>query len=146
MILPQPATLEPRGDAFTLTSVTVVQASGDALPQARQLAAYLRPATGLALELVARSDGPHLALELDPALDLGPEGYRLEVTHERVRLQATEPAGLFYAVQSLRQLLPPAIFSSGLVTDTPWTIPGVFIEDRPRFGWRGAMLDCARHF
>lgn len=155
MIIPHPATLSERGGAFTLTLSTVIQASGDAFPQAQGLAHCLRPATGFALELTEMSTElsrqpstePRIELNLAPALEaLGPEGYRLEVSSERVLLGAATPAGPFYAVQSLRQLLPPTIFSPATVPDTTWTIPGVVIEDRPRFAWRGAMLDCAQHF
>jgi hexosaminidase len=88
-----------------------------------------------------------ITLRRDPALRrLGPEGYTLDVSGAGVRLRAAEPAGLFYAVQTLRQLLPPEILRSATVHDVAWTIPAVSIEDEPRFAWRGSHLDVGRHF
>jgi hexosaminidase len=67
------------------------------------------------------------------------------VTKASVRLEAGSPEGLFRGVQTLRQLLPPAI-ESPTVKPGPWTMPGVEVADSPRFAWRGTMLDVARHF
>ena len=78
---------------------------------------------------------------------LGKEGYRLEVTPHGVVIRAPQPAGLFYGVQTLRQLLPAETFGSTKVfTDEPFAIPCVQVEDYPRFGWRGMHLDVSRHF
>jgi hexosaminidase len=72
-------------------------------------------------------------------MGLGEEGYALSITADAVTLRADGPAGLFYGVQTLRQMLPspPAETVS---------LPAVTIRDVPRFPWRGAMLDVARHF
>lgn len=77
--------------------------------------------------------------------DLGGEGYRLDVTGIGVRITAVTAAGLFHGVQTLRQLLPAAVESAAPVTER-WVVPGGTIVDRPRFAYRGAMLDVARHF
>ncbi len=63
-----------------------------------------------------------------------------------VTIRAAAPAGLFYGIQTLRQLLPPAIFSKQKVEGVPWTVPCVRITDHPRFAWRGLLIDPARHF
>jgi hexosaminidase len=63
-----------------------------------------------------------------------------------VAIRAARPAGAFYALQTLRQLLPAAIFRQAKVAAAAWTIPAVSIEDYPRFGWRGMHLDVGRHF
>ncbi|WP_414685526.1 beta-N-acetylhexosaminidase [Micromonospora robiginosa] len=76
---------------------------------------------------------------------LGDEGYRLDVTATGVRITAVTPAGLFHGTQTLRQLLPAAIESATPVAER-WVLPGGTIVDRPRFAYRGAMLDVARHF
>ena len=77
---------------------------------------------------------------------LGKEGYTLDVTPTAVAIQANSPAGLFYAAQSLLQLLPKEIESKTAVQNINWTIPAVRITDFPRFGWRGLMFDVSRHF
>lgn len=98
-------------------------------------------------EVAAAAQDAPITLLLHPHTlpDLGPEGYRLSVTPEGVRITAAEPAGLFYGTQTLRQLLPASVEYSG-ARPRPLPVPLAEIEDRPRFGWRGAMLDVARHF
>lgn len=76
---------------------------------------------------------------------LGDEGYKLWVKADSVTLEAYQPAGLFRGVQTIRQLLPPSIESS-TVQPCKWEMTVVSIRDYPRFEWRGAMLDVARHF
>jgi hexosaminidase len=77
---------------------------------------------------------------------LGAEGYELSVTTNGVVIRAPESAGLFYGVQSLLQLLPTKVFAPKKTGDVKWEIPCVEIRDRPRFAWRGMMLDVSRHF
>jgi hexosaminidase len=80
-----------------------------------------------------------------PNAQLGNEGYTLDVTGEAIKMIANKPVGLFYAIQSLRQMMPPQAenkeFSMGM-----FPIMGCKITDYPRFGWRGLMLDVSRHF
>ena len=86
--------------------------------------------------------------------DLGGEGYQLTVAPDGVTIAANRPAGLFYGVQTLRQLLPAALERDAsqvgnlrqVANFDGHTIPTVVIRDRPRFPWRGMMLDVARHF
>ena len=87
-------------------------------------------------------------LRLDGPADLGAEGYELLISADSIRLAAAAPAGLFHGVQTLRQLLPHGIEAqlSAQRTATAWTVSPGRITDRPRFAWRGAMLDVARHF
>jgi hexosaminidase len=77
---------------------------------------------------------------------LGSEGYHLSVTTSHITIRANQPAGLFYGVQTLLQLLPKEIESKTLVKDVHWQIPSVEITDYPKLGWRGLMFDVARHF
>ena len=74
------------------------------------------------------------------------EGYRLKVNSAGVTLTAKKPAGIFYGVQTLLQLFPPEIQRKLPADRKEWNIPAVTIEDSPRFGWRGLMLDVSRHF
>jgi beta-glucosidase len=149
-IVPLPAKIERGRGSFTLGGATPVVADASLRPQAHQLAAMLRPATGFALpvRIGASPRGPHLALRLDSQLarTLGPEGYRLTATSRAVTISAGAAAGVFYGMQSLRQLLPAAIFEDAPVRGMRWVVPAVTIEDVPRFSWRGAHLDVSRHF
>lgn len=80
----------------------------------------------------------------DPAL--GNEGYQLISDVKGVQISANKPAGLFYGIQTLLQLLPKEIESTQAVSGVVWKVPYANITDTPRFAWRGMMLDVARHF
>ncbi|WP_435822874.1 beta-N-acetylhexosaminidase [Micromonospora arborensis] len=146
---PQQVRPDPTED-WVLPAEAVIVASADpaALAVATHLAELLRPATGYPLPVTDTAtpdpaDG--IALVLDETADLGAEGYRLDIKTNGVRVTAGTATGLFYGVQTLRQLLPPAIESPTPVT-AHWALPGGTITDAPRFPYRGAMLDVARHF
>jgi hexosaminidase len=148
-IIPQPVSLKPLAGEFTLTSRTVIWTDHATEGLGHRLAAYLEPATGfsLAVRVGAANTGNRIVLALDGKLTrLAPEGYTLEVAPGRVFVRAPEPAGVFYGIQTIRQLLPPQIFREARVDDTKWAMPAVRIEDMPRFQWRGLHLDAGRHF
>ena len=148
-IIPLPTTLEPGTGAFTLTSSTVIAVDVGLEPQGQQLAAWLAPATGFNLRVRAGAgSGSHIALRLDRSLAgvLGSEGYRLRADPRRITITAAAPAGVFYGLQTLRQMLPARIFEAAAVNGTEWRVPAVSIEDVPRFTWRGSHLDVSRHF
>ncbi|MBP2648105.1 MAG: Beta-N-acetylhexosaminidase [Gemmatimonadetes bacterium] len=133
---------------FTLTGSTVVVASPGseaAADVARYLAATFGAATGFALPPGPDSAASTIVLALGGAPALGNEGYDLTVTERGVRIEAPAAAGLFYGVQTLRQLLPPAIERPERQR-ARWTIATGVIRDYPRYAWRGAMLDVSRHF
>ena len=77
---------------------------------------------------------------------LGQEGYRLSVKQNGILISANKPAGLFYGLQTLWQLMPREIDSKTKVNDVAWQVPTVEIIDYPRFVWRGLMFDVSRHF
>lgn len=146
-LIPQPVSVTATGERFTLAAAMPVTFSPNT-PELRAIASYLadtlRPATGYALP-VQPGHGPlHLTTEgSDPTS--GPEGYTLTITPDAVTLVATQPAGLFWGGQTVRQLLPETI-EANTPQPGPWSIPTGTIRDYPRFGWRGLMLDVARHF
>ena len=155
MLIPKPAKLVRCQGSYTLDPHTVLVIEPDRA-EIGEIGAYLqdrlRPATGFPLELARATSTEDtvapIRLILSPALSsLGQGGYRLEVTPEAVELAAAEPAGLFAGVQTLCQLFPPEIESSRLVAgNVAWSVPCVEVEDKPRFPWRGTLLDCSRHF
>ena len=77
---------------------------------------------------------------------IGGEGYILDISSKSISVKANSNAGFFYAMQSLKQLMPVSFFSKRKVKIGEWRIPVVQIVDQPAFGWRGYMLDVSRHF
>jgi hexosaminidase len=149
-VIPVPVSIHPApGENFVISPASVIVVSGcDAPPSAATwLAAMLRRGTGYAIPIVPGTESPHSSITLsvgDAGASLGDEGYRLTVSAAGVGLRANTDAGLFHGVQTLRQLLPPEIEVGG--HGVQWVVPGGEITDHPRYRWRGAMLDVARHF
>jgi hexosaminidase len=151
-LVPKPVAATASGGAFCLVAsseVRVDAGNAEVLAVGQALAARLRPATGFALPVnVADDTAPPRAIVLTltgPDAALGSEGYQLTITSDQVKIAAVQPAGLFHGFQTLRQLLPAAIERTS-VQSGPWAVATGIIRDYPRFGWRGAMLDVARHF
>ena len=152
LIVPRPLSMTPGRGRYVLTRQTRIVAPGSpsALVVARDLAGYLRPATGYPLPVVtgapAAGDitlvlGSQAGLRTDPY----GEAYRIDVTPAGARLAAETAHGLYDAVQTFRQALPPWI-SGRWRRPGPWPVPAVRITDHPRYGYRGVMLDIARHY
>ena len=148
-IIPQPAKMERVSGSFQIAPETLVVADERSSNTARQLIQWLKPAMGFELKL---SDEPGSAkstirlTEDAKCISLGAEGYQLKVSPDGIQINAASQAGLFYGIQSLRQLLPPQIFAAGPSAEKSWSVPCVLIEDKPRFAWRGFMLDCGHAF
>jgi hexosaminidase len=142
VVVPAPVSTTGNGATFTLPPSASV--SSDTADVAAYLAGVLRASTGYAVPVV--SSGGTIALSLSGApASVGAQGYQLTVTGTNVVVQANQPAGLFAGVQTLLQLMPPGVESRTVVAG-PWTVPGGTVVDYPRFLYRGAMLDVARHF
>ncbi len=153
-VIPAPTSISlQRAGTFTITGTTPVVVASDASANVvaigRQLATML--GSGADREprrLAARAAAPEgaLSLELNPSLaGTGAEGYTLQVRSSGVRIVARAPVGLFYGMQTLRQLLPASVENRAAIGRT-LTLPLGDITDTPRYTWRGSMLDVARHF
>ena len=135
-VIPRPAQLKLLpGEPFTLPAAPTISADPALAPVGDYLAESISASTHDIVNLADGGSDAAIALEFDPAL--AEEAYTLRATEDGIRISAGAPAGAFWAVQTLRQLLSPA---------APWTVPAVDIEDSPRFAYRAAMLDVARHF
>jgi len=149
-LVPRPVRLEPRVGSFKLNPSTPIRLP-DGQPALRALADTLigriSRAGGPRLTVTAGSSGNPVVFTLLQDTLLGPEGYRLDIRPDRMTIEAARPAGLFYALQSLYQLLPAAVFGGTLTAPADdWSVPACLIEDRPRYAYRGLHLDVARHF
>ncbi|MFG3406082.1 beta-N-acetylhexosaminidase [Streptomyces sp. NPDC048142] len=143
-LIPAPRTLTPAPSGpYALNRATPLSAAPGTEGVARWLRTTLGPATGLPL---TEGTGDHgIVLTLDG--ELAPEAYRLAVDADAVRITGGSAAGVFRGAQTLRQLLGPDAFRRApLAPGRAWEVPAVVVEDEPRFGWRGLMLDVSRHF
>lgn len=151
-IVPEPVQLVLGKGEFVLDKQTVIVVPpGDAELNrlAQTLVGLLAPGTGYTLKINSQTkpSGKHIRLSLTNSLQgvKGDEGYKLNVVPNSVTITALNAAGIFYGLQTLRQLLPATIENSSVQTSS-WAIPAVSITDYPRFKWRGLLLDVSRHF
>ncbi|WP_370419483.1 beta-N-acetylhexosaminidase [Streptomyces sp. QH1-20] len=142
-------TLPGGGVGYVIDEDTEIDAGPGTERVARWLRATVGAATGLPLAPHG-GDANRIMLRILPELaeEHGShEAYRIVVDGYLVVIDGASETGLFWGAQTLRQLLGPAAFRRAPVTArTEWQLPAVRIEDAPRFAWRGAMLDVARHF
>ncbi len=142
-LIPKPTSITITNGVFVLNANTKISfnpAQAELMPIAEKLVAALQATNNLTLEIAQETAAQgNILLELNKDASLGAEGYVLTITPDAIALQANQPAGIFYGVQTLRQLVPPKPAEQIV-------IPAGTIRDVPRFAWRGAMLDVARHF
>jgi hexosaminidase len=155
-LVPRPQSVATTGGWFELSDpVRIVVASPD--ERADEIASFLarvvRERTGFEVRL-ARGGADRIARAADAVtivLGLGleaadPEAYALRVTRDEITIVGAGSEGLLWGVQTFRQLLPPEFEDADGERWASWPIPAVEIEDAPRFGWRGSLMDVARHF
>jgi len=150
-VIPRPTVLTPHIGVFVLTASTVVYTDPAFLDVAHRFARDIAGPTGFDLRVHSTSTTAGAAssirlVRVAPRVALGAEGYRLDVASAGIVVRAATAAGAFYALETLKQLLPPAIYRVAPIANVRWRAAAVHIEDAPRFEWRGAHLDAARHF
>jgi len=144
-IIPRPVSVVPGNGSFTLTEKTAIVSGEGTRPEANYLADILANAFGEKPDIKTKGEGIELKLNVAMKDSLDAEGYLLTVESKRIVIEAATRAGIFYGIQSLRQLLPPA-FEFHPDKGKTAAVPVVAIADKPRFAWRGFMLDVSRHF
>jgi len=152
-VIPEPVSIEAGTGNFRLSKATKIEISStnaDVKRVADSLSKKIFVASGFHVPVsfvnkVSATPGIiHLSLINDAVI--GKEGYKLNVTPQTITISADAPAGLFYGVQTLYQLLPSEIESKTVANNINWTAPVCSITDYPRFEWRGLMFDVSRHF
>ena len=147
-IVPKPNQILPQEGRFELNNKVCLVVPSDA-PEVKSiadsLAEQLKLTAGISLKEAESADGK-TAISFVVQEGMPKEGYKLSVTPSLITLTASQPNGFFYGVQTLYQLLPPAVYGNQLDKKANWSVPAVEIEDSPRFVHRGLMLDVCRHY
>lgn len=140
-VIPQPNTINYLDGTFTITENTTINTADieEAKSIAKTLQAFIESRFGLHLEITNTTTNNSIALQLSDAIS-EKEEYHLEVNKSGIQLQGNSHQGLFYGVQTLKQLLTPQAIVKKPILNF------VSIKDAPEFGWRGMMLDVSRHF
>lgn len=142
--IPKPVSVTSTGEIFILKSSTAVFVQEGLEQTGQYLADELNKITGLSLKVETVTETPSNGIYLfvsGEAGELGMEGYELNISKKQITVSAGNPAGCFYAVQTLLQTLPVKVNPG-----EPAEIATGSVSDFPEYAFRGAMLDVARHF
>lgn len=143
-IVPVPLSMEKGTGSFTFGPNTVITVpTEEQKPVAGLFASLFTRSAGFTPKVQVGTEGD-VCLELDK--NLPEDAYEMQVSSGQIRVKASDSKGLFYGLQNLRLLLPPAIESSTAQDTVEWTVPEMTVKDAPRFGYRGFMLDVSRYF
>ncbi len=149
-IIPKPKSIILSEGTFKLNADTKIFYKKEAKQIAEYLFDIINASTGFDLRVIEwnnKVEDNSIIISLsNSSKNTGTESYTLVVNSNNVMIEAAELNGLFYGVQTLRQLLPNEIESKVKVENVKWIIPNVVILDEPEFLWRGLNLDCCRHF
>ncbi|MBR5203859.1 MAG: family 20 glycosylhydrolase [Bacteroidaceae bacterium] len=143
-LIPYPVNIEEKEGCFVFTDKTVVVVEDEDLKAVTEdFLSLFSQSAGFTPKLKKGKKG-NMHIQKDGSLQ--EEAYVLEVNPENIWIKASGVKGAFYALQTLRQLLPSEIESGSLKEGVAWQVPSVSIKDEPRFGYRGLMVDVARRF
>lgn len=144
-VIPQPVKIEKESGEFILNTQTTIKVDKENREIGLQLQKMLSVPTGYSFKIKQNADANFIRLVIDKQV-IAPEGYELVVKSNYILLKASTTKGLFYACQTLRQLLPPEIYKTTKSVNQTWKVSAVDIIDYPRFEWRGMLLDVSRNF
>ncbi len=144
-IIPQPTEMTRKNGRFLLDSTTQILCSSNLMGEAAFLSDLITGAAGKGLGIsFSGSEKGNILLQIDPTIEYA-EGYQLSITPNGIVVSGKTSVGVFYGIQSLRQLLPAEIENNGMAQKN-WSLPAVEISDNPRYAYRGMHLDVGRHF
>ena len=139
-IIPAPQNIETKSGVFVLDNTTSIQAESSASNEVDYLKHMLKEIADVEIETTSESTHA-IQLELSDEVK-AEEGYSLDIQYDAIKIKAKTTKGLFYGVETLRQLVQEVVIDSKSYT----VIPALSIEDEPRFAYRGMMLDTGRYF
>jgi hexosaminidase len=142
-LIPYPNQLVMGSGSFTITAKTTIVTTKEFGSEALELNNILKKGLGKPL-LLSKVNKPHAIKLVYDAGITEPEAYTLSITQSEVVIRAKNGAGVFHAVETIRQLLPVSV-ETGMV-HKQLTLPVVAIQDQPAYEWRGMHLDVSRHF
>ena len=143
-LVPQPLSVSPEDGAFVMRKGLSVCASDDMTFEREYLKEHLENI--FAFEIPVNEVPVYNGIVLMLTEGMESEAYRLNVKEDRVLIEASDCAGIFYGIQTLLQMMPSAVYGGDSPELTGWTLDGVTVEDSPRYAYRGAMLDVSRTF
>lgn len=153
-VIPLPISYSFTNEEFRFnetTGILIDKSNVEIFSIAAYLSRVIQKSTARSLEIIDQTDGSthsnliHLFIDTTKS-NLDAEGYELSVSENKIILNAYKAAGLFRGIQTIRQLLPPEFEKQNGYEIQNLKLPGINILDKPKFPWRGMLLDCCRHF
>ena len=146
-IIPKPVKMKKKMGFFILNKDTILSYDKELESIAGYFREFIIQSTGFTLNGSSQTEVINsIKLIIDSSINLDDEGYLLNVSEKSIEIKAKAIMGIFYGIQTLRQLLPSEVEEKSIQTGIKWEITCIEIEDYPRFKWRGLMLDVCRHF
>lgn len=152
-LIPQPNELKANTGHFKFNPSTVFYVSSEldknSISIIHAFCQNLNEVSGLQTASQLLNDAetlPKQSIVFKTNKEIAPEGYELSIQPDRITVESSDRSGLFYAIQTMKQLLPAGIYGNQTISNAEWTLPCVEIKDAPRFGYRGLHIDVARHF
>ncbi|HIZ88299.1 MAG TPA: beta-N-acetylhexosaminidase [Candidatus Coprenecus pullistercoris] len=143
-LLPEPVSVAPGHGVFVMEDGLSICAPDGLEFEGGYLRERLESVFAFEIEV---ADVPYYnGIELRLIDGMDPESYRLEVGEDRVQILAPDAAGIFYGIQTLLQMMPAQVYGDGCMELTRFVLDAVTVDDAPRYGYRGAMLDVSRTF